>query len=284
MRYELPGLSVSWSEDVPADVGGVDTEKIRINVERVLKASVEAFPGIMEAEKAVVGFSGGKDSLTCALVAATLLREEMGWNVSLVTVDPMLHGRYLWRPFIGTLKAMAKALGVPFEYVRLNEDVGKIAESRDSPVCKVCSALRRRELARRGDVVLYGHTAEDVLETLLLSASRARGAGTFPPADVLEEDDAFLFRPIYSVSEERTRRVYDAFLEAVGLDPVDPGCPHSKYGEGTPRALAARLVEWWKREFPMRKEFVVENVARGLARMALAEASSPLRDRLEEYL
>ncbi len=284
MRYELPRLTVAWGEDIDADVSGVDMEKIRINVERIIGACLEAFPGLEDAKRAVVGFSGGKDSLVCALVSSTLLRDRFGWDVELVTVDPMIGGRHLWRPFLSTLKAMADALGARFEYVKLDVDVEKTARSRDSPVCKVCSALRRRELARRGDVILYGHTAEDALETLLLSASRARGAGTFPPAEVLEEDDVFVLRPLYSVSEDRTERVYGRFLGVTGLDRVDPGCPHSKYSGGTPRALVREVIDAWKKRFPLRDEFVVENAARGLGRMALADVSSPLRDELTRHL
>ncbi len=284
MRYELPGLTVAWEEGVNADVSGVDMEKIRINVERVIRACLEAFPRLEDAGRAVVGFSGGKDSLVCALVSSTLLRDRFGWTVKLVTVDPMIEGKYLWRPFLSTLKAMADALGVSFEYVRLDVDVEKVAESRDSPVCKVCSAFRRRELARRGDVILYGHTAEDALETLLLSASRAKGAGTFPPAEMLEEDEMFVLRPLYSVSEDRTGRVYRRFLGVTGLKGVDPKCPHSKYLGGTPRALVREVIDTWKRRFPLRDEFVVENAARGLGRMALADVSSPLRDELVKHL
>jgi len=271
---ELKGLTISWDARplAPDSVYGEDYRRIYENVSSVLEAVSEAF-GEPEGDLAI-GFSGGKDSFTCALALKPFLEE---WDVEarLVTVDVRVRGVEIWRPYRRDLKRMAEELGYELRFVRPSEDVEDLAEEMNKPPCKVCSALRRRELAERYDWVVYGHTAEDALETLLMSANRPREAGTFPPAEYLEEDDAYLLRPLYVVSELRTARVYREVRERLGLPRVEPECPHAKRYQDTdsPRRVAAEAVEGIRRLARVRDELAVENVARGLARMALADVT-----------
>ncbi|WP_088336161.1 hypothetical protein [Methanopyrus sp. KOL6] len=171
------------------------------------------------------------------------------------------------------INRMAKALGYEFELVHAEENVAELSEELNKPPCKICSAIRRRILAERHDVVVYGHTAEDAIETLMMSVNRKQDAGTFPPADLLEEDDALLLRPLYVVSELRTVRVYHDVTSRLGLPKVEPECPYAKRyrSSDSPRRTASELVKRLREMAKVRDELAVENLARGLARMTLAD-------------
>ncbi|WP_456454396.1 ATP-binding protein [Methanopyrus sp.] len=269
---KLEGLTISWDARplAPDSIYGEDYMRIYRNVAGLLKIVQKAFDE--PKGDLAIGFSGGKDSFTCALALEPFLRE---WDVNpkLVTVDVRVRGVDVWRPYRKEINRMAKALGYEFELVHAEEDVAELSEELNKPPCKICSAIRRRILAERHDVVVYGHTAEDAIETLMMSVNRRQDAGTFPPADLLEEDDALLLRPLYVVSELRTVRVYHEVTSRLSLPKVEPECPYAKRyrNSDSPRRTASELVERLREMARVRDELAVENLARGLARMALAD-------------
>lgn len=153
---------------------------------------------------AVIGFSGGPDSL--ALVAAAAAEDK---DVRAVVVD---HGLQDGSADVAERACeQARALGVPAEVVAVTIDVAP-----GLSVEAVAREARYRVLATvagRAGVhdIWVGHTRDDQAETLLLGALRGNPSGMRPVADVPVEvgdsggeEDLSLVRPFLGVRRADT--------------------------------------------------------------------------------
>lgn len=167
------------------------------------RLAVRAFDAgsVDTGSRAVIGLSGGPDSL--ALVAAAAAERK---RVRAVVVD---HGL---QP--GSAEAAARAvataqrLGVPAEVVSVTVGPGNVeAAARDA---------RYAALFSRGDEVWVAHTADDQAETLLLGALRGNPAGMAATETVnTQSGEKHLVRPFLTIRRADTVGA----CEELGLEP-----------------------------------------------------------------
>ncbi len=221
-------------------------------------------------EEAAVGFSGGKDSLTCLLVLEPLTRR-LGLRLHPILVDVRLHGRWLWgREGRRRCESLCRRLGLRLEYVRPREDVGELAEEHGESPCLICSLIRRRELRERSEKIVLAHTLDDAVITALATAVKGEGVKLLPPRERLEGmtsryvDYKFppttLVRPLARVPEDWTTRA----PRDVGLEPFDADCPYSRPYATTLRGRVAHGLEWLRLELSLDRVELLDRLWRSL--------------------
>ena len=181
-------------------------------VERALTARLEPVAG----RPLAVAFSGGGDSLALLLIASAWAKRN-GRPIIALTVDHRLQARSgEWAAWCATRAAQ---LGVAHEVLAWNGPWparGLAAAARQARHRLIAEAARRAG-AR---VVLFGHTADDILET-----HRMRGEGVkvsaptaWSPSPIWPEGrDLFILRPLIS----RRRAAIRAWLTARGETWID---------------------------------------------------------------
>lgn len=154
--------------------------------ESVLRRAGESLGG----GAVIVGLSGGADSAVCGWVATQLAAP-----VRSIFID---HG---WKHSAGMRLAaeeVAAALGVPFEVIEVQPGIGASPEGQARTVRY--QALAEAALPR--ELILTGHTADDVAETVL--AHLLRGAGVRGLAGIPQARGQLL-RPLLGVRRGETR-------------------------------------------------------------------------------
>ncbi|WP_157665843.1 ATP-binding protein [Methanopyrus sp. KOL6] len=205
-------------------------------------------------EEVVVGFSGGKDSVTCLLMLEPLTRR-LGLRVRPVLVETRLHGDPIWgREGREVCEEVCRSLGFQLEYVEPKEDVGELAEEHDESPCLICSLIRRRELRERGNKLVLAHTLDDAIVTAMASAIKGEGLNILRPVEELggmrseyvdyDFPETTIVRPMIRVPEVWTGLI----PEEVGLPIFESDCPYSKPYGITLRSRTAHGLEWLRLE------------------------------------
>ncbi len=263
-RLERAGLTIVRSKTL---------ERASVRAHRVI-TGYELFE---PREEVAVGFSGGKDSLTCLLVLEPLTRR-LGLRLRPVLIDVRLHGEEVW----GSegrrhCEELCRRLGLELEYVRPREDVGELAEEHDESPCLICSLIRRRELRERSEKIVLAHTLDDAVITALATAVKGEGVKLLPPKERLEGmvsryvnyefPPTTIVRPIVRVPEEWTARV----PEETGLEPFNADCPYSKPYAATLRGKVAHGLEWLRLELSMDRVELLDRLWRSLKKACEGE-------------
>lgn len=198
---------------------------------RALRTALQA-TGLSPAERVVVGFSGGPDSLALLWGLQHLARQGVGPQPIPVHVDHRLH------PDSSALAARAAALGTRLGLTVLvrTVDVNAWPELREGGTEAGARAARYAALAQVAQEhgtrwIAVGHTRDDQAETLLLRLLRGAGldglAGMRPLTELRvpldPEHHTFatiqLLRPLLKVR----RQTILATLSLLGLEPLqDP--------------------------------------------------------------
>ncbi|WP_457619548.1 tRNA 2-thiocytidine biosynthesis TtcA family protein [Methanopyrus sp.] len=248
------GLTVSRREELRRE--GIKVVRSKI-IERASSRfhQVVTDHGLFEPrEEVVVGFSGGKDSVTCLLMLEPLTRR-LGLRVRPVLVETKLHGDPIWgREGRKVCEEICRSLGFRLEYVEPREDVGELAEEHDESPCLICSLIRRRELRKRGGKLVLAHTLDDAIVTAMASAIKGEGLDLLRPVEELsgmrseyvdyDFPETTVVRPMIRVPEVWTRLIPGK----VGLPIFESDCPYSKPYGTTLRGKVAHGLEWLRLE------------------------------------
>lgn len=219
---------------------------------------------------AVVGLSGGADSLALA-AAVAFEAPKRGVRLVSLTVD---HGLQDGSDAVaGGAAEKAAQLGFDAHVVRIVIDGagGPEAAARDARY----RALRATAVEVGAAVVLLGHTLDDQAETVLLGLARGAGAGSLQGMAPVREDDEGVrwMRPLLAVRRETTR----AFCEASDLDFWDD--PHNSED----RFARVRVRE---RVLPTLESELGPGIAEALARTAeqLREDTEAFEEMIHETI
>jgi tRNA(Ile)-lysidine synthase len=224
-------------------------------VERVRQAIARALrrAGLRPGDQLVVACSFGPDSLALADAVCTLARPLALGALTLVYVDHGLRAEAAAEA--EQVRALATARGVAAEVRRVEvrrdghgpEDAARRARH---------AALESVRQQVRARWVLYGHTASDQAETLILRL--LRGTGPAGLAGMAQRRGARV-RPMLDL----TRADVDAYLAARGLSPAQDASNRSR--AYTRNRVRHEILPALRRENP--------RVEQGLARLASAQGA-----------
>ena len=148
-----------------------------------------------------------------------------------------------------------KTLGVDWTYHTDNPSL-KLLEDQPDHGCDLCSRFRRRavyQIARGlgANVIAFGHTADDLCESLFRNILYTGRISSLPPVTISRQRDFRIIRPLIYVTEELTR----GFVESRGVPVVPCGC---SLRTGTVRRGIRETIADWEREHPYLRENILK--------------------------
>jgi tRNA 2-thiocytidine biosynthesis protein TtcA len=226
----------------------VDIEKTLL---RKVGEAIHRFDMIRDGDRIAVAVSGGKDSVTMLQVLLLLQkRAPIDFSVCAFTVE---QGKFL-KP-VAPVGAYIQSLGVDWTYHTDNPSL-RLLEDRPDHGCDLCSRFRRRavyQIARGlgANVIAFGHTADDLCESLFRNILYTGRLGSLPPVTVSRKRDFRLIRPLIYVTEELTQ----SYVESKGVPVVPCGC---SLRTGTVRRGIREAIADWEREHPHLRENILK--------------------------
>jgi tRNA 2-thiocytidine biosynthesis protein TtcA len=230
----------------------LDVEK---TILRKVGEAIGRFKMIREGDRVAVALSGGKDSLTM-LEALLKLRDRapIPFTVCAFTVE---QGKFL-RPF-GPMGEYLKSRGVDWTYHQDNPSLRLLEEQPDHG-CDLCSRFRRRavyDIVRGlgGNVIAFGHTADDFCESFLRNALFTGRTSALPPVTWSSQKDFRLIRPLVFVTEDLTTK----YAESLGAPVIPCGC---SLRAGTVRRSLRDILGDLEKDYPHLKENLLSAMGR----------------------
>jgi len=227
---------------------GVDLEKTLL---RKVGEAIHRFHMIRDGDRIAVAVSGGKDSVTMLEVLLLLQkRAPIDFSVCAFTVE---QGKFL-AP-VAAVGEYIKGLGVDWTYHTDSPSL-RLLEDQPDHGCDLCSRFRRRavyQIARGlgANVIAFGHTADDLCESLFRNILYTGRISSLPPVTVSRKRDFRIIRPLIYVTEELTR----GFVESRGVPVVPCGC---SLRTGTVRRGIREAIADWERETPYLRENILK--------------------------
>ena len=215
--------------------------------------AIHRFSMIEDGDRVAVAVSGGKDSVTM-LEALLLLqkRAPIDFSVCAFTVE---QGKFL-SP-VAPIGEYIRSLGVEWTCYTDNPSLRLLEEQPDHG-CDMCSRFRRRavyQIARGlgANVIAFGHTADDLCESLLRNIMFTGRISSLPAVTWSRERDFRLIRPLVYVTEEITR----AWVESKGVPVIPCGC--SIRSGAVRRSIRGTIAEW-EQEHPHLRENILSAI------------------------
>ncbi len=226
----------------------MDIEKTLL---RKVGEAIHRFDMIRNGDRIAVAVSGGKDSVTMLEVLLLLQkRAPIDFSVCAFTVE---QGKFL-KP-VAAVGEYIKSLGVEWTYHTDNPSL-QLLEDQPDHGCDLCSRFRRRavyQIARGlgANVIAFGHTADDLCESLFRNILYTGRLSSLPPVTVSRKRDFRLIRPLIYVTEELTR----GYVESKSVPVVPCGC---SLRTGTVRKGIREAIADWETEHPYLRENILK--------------------------
>lgn len=145
----------------------------KIHYEKRVERLVKKFRLIENKDKVLVAVSGGKDSLSCALILSKL-RDKIGFEMEILTMDVNTH--CIQEDFKKIVEDFSKKFNIRFNFVSFKDYFGFDKKLEDwlkernikRPVCSFCGLLKRyvmNKFARENgfNKIATGHCANDIV-------------------------------------------------------------------------------------------------------------------------
>jgi tRNA(Ile)-lysidine synthetase-like protein len=216
-----------------------------------MRKAITDYNMIEAGEHIVVGLSGGKDSLllTAALNEFRKFTDKP-FTLTAVTVDLGFKDSDLQQ--LDSLVKYCESLGVP--HVIEKTDIAEIIFDirKEKNPCSLCSKMRRGCLNNAvkslgSNKLAYGHHADDVLETMLLSLFYEARFSTFQPKSFMDRTGVTLIRPFIYIEEHEIV----SMVKKLDLPVFFNCCPANKH---TQRENMKNLVKTLSGEIPYAKD------------------------------
>jgi tRNA 2-thiocytidine biosynthesis protein TtcA len=194
------------------------------NITRKVGRAIGDYGLIVDGDRVMVALSGGKDSWTLLHVLEALRRKApVKFSILAVSINPGFPG---FKSEV--VEQGLKGLG--YEYHIEHSNIFKVIKDKMGPVeegyCSFCARLRRGVLYRlAGELgctkIALGHHADDLIESLLMSAFYNGELRSMPPKLLAEDGVNVVIRPLCYVTEKETA----SFADLMGFPVINCGCP-----------------------------------------------------------
>ncbi len=221
------------------------------------KKAVEDYQLLVDGEKVLIGFSGGKDSLCLLhLFHEYNRRRKKGWQIFSVHIAPSFPN---WST--APIEKILRRLCVNYEIKELpiREKIEKIGED----FCFFCSRERKKALFTLAEEkgikkIALAHHREDVNETFLLNLFFTAEVATFLPKQDFFGGKFYIIRPLYYFSDD----LIEGYLNIFGLKPIRNPCPYAQLSER--ERIRRMLKNYYKRDLRIR-----ENIFWGIKKIRM---------------
>jgi len=208
-------------------------------INRDVGRAIHRYDMIDDADRILVGLSGGKDSLTLMRVLTERLRRiPIRYELFGVYVDPGFEGG-----FADDLERHCRKHGYRLRIERTDFGVEAHGPSNRENPCFLCSWKRKKRLFEVADElgcrkIALGHHKDDIIETLFLNMCYAGEISTMVPSQRFFDGLFTVIRPLAFVDEDTIRR----FAAEEGFPAFVNPCPSStKSKRSEIKALLQRL-------------------------------------------
>ncbi len=216
----------------------------------VMRKGITKYKMIKDGDKIAVGVSGGKDSVTLLKLLAEYKRfSPERFDLIAVTVDLNFSEG---NPDFTPIKELCDSLNV--EYYLQKTDIAQVVFDvrKETNPCALCSKMRKGALysfaKEKGcNKIAYGHHADDLIDTLLLSMLYEGRLSTFAPKSYLDRTDLTLIRPMIMLEE------IDVLAYSKSLPVVKSCCPANKQ---TKREYVKTIISKIGEEIPNVREMI----------------------------
>jgi tRNA 2-thiocytidine biosynthesis protein TtcA len=233
---------------------------IERTITRKTGQAIGDFSLIQDGDKIMVALSGGKDSWTLLHVLKKLRKKApVDFDLLVVTVDPGFEGYDT-----GSIQAYMGEQYPDLQFLLYRSNIYQIIQQHKTPnkgFCSFCARLRRGilyTLAKQHGVtkVALAHTADDLIETLLLNQFFSGTIKSMSP--LLHADDGIntLIRPLCYVEEA----LVSTFVELMDFPVVDTPCP-VKNNRDMKRAMVKQLLAELEKRYPGVKSSMLHALA-----------------------
>ncbi len=210
----------------------------------LLRKGIAKYKMIKDGDKIAVGVSGGKDSLTLlALLAEYKKFSPEKFELIAITVDLAFDGV---EHDYSQIEKLCQNINVPYFVERTQ--IGQVVFDvrKETNPCALCSKMRKGALynlakSKGCNKVAFGHHANDLTDTLLLSLLYEGRLSTFAPKSYLDRTDLTLIRPMIFIEE------CDVSSLAKKLPVTDSCCPANK---NTKREYVKNLIKHVAKDVP----------------------------------
>jgi tRNA 2-thiocytidine biosynthesis protein TtcA len=205
------------------------------------KRTIDKYEFLEYNSRAVVGISGGVDSLVLLFLLAQYNEKyRQGWEIHPCHVDPRFAG---WDTAF--IEEYCKTLGMPCKIIRTG--IGQKLMDQDRK-CFVCSRERRRRLLEFADSlnifqIVLAHNLEDVVETFILNIVYNGVISAFVPRQPVIRGRFCFVRPLYFLSKKKVL----AIARSLGIPENRNSCP---YAAGSKREKIRDFLKGVKEEYP----------------------------------
>lgn len=207
----------------------------------LMRKCIDQYNMIEDGDKIAVGVSGGKDSIVL-LKALHMYSKFSPQKFSVVGFTIDMFGTNKFRE----IAKFCESEGI--EYHVIPSDIYKIIfeERKEKSPCSLCSKLRRGMLNTTAiefgcNKLALGHTADDIVDTFLLSLFYEGRLSCFAPVTYLDRTKMTVIRPLILVDEMMI------LSESKKLPVVKSECPADKH---TQREFVRNCVKELRTHIP----------------------------------
>ena len=229
-------------------------QRLESKFKNYMSKAIHDYRMIQKGDKVLVCVSGGKDSLTMALMMKQL-QETLSFDMFVFVLDQSQPG---WDD--KQLRVFFEEHDLPYEIMTRNTyAVVKEKVPENKTYCGLCSRLRRGNIYQYArdhgfNKIALGHHRDDLIQTLMMSIMFNGRIKTMPPKLLTDTKEHIVIRPLCYIQEQDIKRY--AKLMALPIIPCTL-C-------GTQPNMMRQKVKNWLNEWTQMNPKIPSNMLRAL--------------------